>query len=135
MTDPNEGAQEPAPEQPGYLPPPPQHQGTPSPPPYGVPPQYAVPIRPVLPGDNKATTSLIVGITSMLCCPLIGFLAIIFGKQATHEAAAAGFPQPGNAQAGIVLGWIAIGLSVAAIVLFALFFALGMAGVFDAGTY
>lgn len=132
MTDSHDDAQEPAPEHPDYPPPAPV-AGTPPPPPYGAPPQY-LPPRPTLPGDGKATTALIVGIAGLLCCPLIGILAIIFGKQATREAAAAGFPQPGNAQAGIVLGWIAIGLAVVAIVFFGLFFALGLAGVFDAST-
>jgi len=108
---------------PGYPPPPPPQLPQP-----GVPPQYSAP-TPAVPGGSKATTSLVTGIIGLFCCGIVlGPIAIITGKQATAEAAAAGFPQPGNAKAGIILGWIAIGLMVFAIVVWVALIALGMAG-------
>jgi hypothetical protein len=71
---------------------------------------------------------LVTGIIGLLCCGLLGIVAIVTGKQATTEAAAAGFPQPGNAKAGIILGWIAIGLMIVGVIVWGLLFALGVAG-------
>jgi len=71
---------------------------------------------------------LVTGIIGILCCGLLGIVALVTGKQATAEAAAAGYPQPGNAKAGIILGWIAIGLMIVGVVVWTLLFALGMAG-------
>ena len=104
---------------PGYPPPPP---------PPGVPPQYGMPVPTAPPGSSKATTSLVTGIIGILCCGLLGIVALVTGKQASAEAAAAGYPQPGNAKAGIILGWIAIGLMIVGIVAWILLFALGAAG-------
>jgi len=114
-----ENPEEPAANPPGYPPPPPQP---------GVPPQYGLPAPTVLPGSSKATTSLVTGIIGILCCGLLGIVAVVTGKQATAEAAAAGFPQPGNAKAGVILGWIGIGLMSVGILAWILLFALGMAG-------
>lgn len=104
---------------PGYPPPPP---------PPGAPPQYGPPAPAVVPGNSKATTSLVTGIIGLLCCGLLGIVAIVTGKQATTEAAVAGYPQPGNAKAGIILGWIAIALMILGILAWILLFALGIAG-------
>jgi len=106
---------------PGFPPPPP---GAPQ---YG---QYGVPMPGVVPGSKQATVSLVTGIIGLLCCVLLGIVAIVTGKQATAEAAAAGLPQPGNAKAGIILGWVSIGLTVVGILAYVLIFAvLGIAGV------
>jgi hypothetical protein len=71
---------------------------------------------------------LVTGIIGLLCCGLLGIVAIVTGKQATTEAVAAGYPQPGNAKAGIILGWIAIALMILGILAWILLFALGVAG-------
>jgi hypothetical protein len=126
--------QEPAANPSGYPPPPPPAQPG-VPPQYGMPPQYGAPASPVMPGSSKATTSLVTGIIGILCCQLLGIVAIITGKQATAEAAAAGFPPPSNAKAGVILGWIALALMVLGLVFWALMFALGAAGSFDAADY
>ncbi|MFL6090796.1 MAG: DUF4190 domain-containing protein [Aeromicrobium sp.] len=107
---------------PGYPPPPPP------PPPPGMPPQYGAPVPGPGPGSSKATTSLVTGIIGILCCGLLGIVAVITGKQATAEAAAAGYPPPSNAKTGIILGWIAIGLMCVGLVFFLLMAALGAAG-------
>jgi hypothetical protein len=87
-----------------------------------------MPVPTALPGSSKATTSLVTGIIGILCCGLLGIVALVTGKQATAEAAAAGYPQPGNAKAGIILGWIAIGLMVVGVVVWILLIAVGLAG-------
>jgi hypothetical protein len=107
-----ENPEEPAAQPPSYPPPPPPLQPPGVPPQSGVPPQYGMPAPGPLPGSGKATTSLVTGIIGILCCGLLGIVALVTGKQATTEAAAAGYPQPGNAKAGIILGWIGIALMV-----------------------
>jgi len=98
---------------PGFPPPPPTA------PQYG---QYGAPVPGVVPGSKQATVSLVTGIIGLLCCVLLGIVAIVTGKQATAEAAAAGLPQPGNAKAGIILGWVSIALTVVGILVYALIF-------------
>jgi len=111
---------------PGGYPPPPPAGYPPAPPaPPGVPPQYGMSGPGPLPGSGKATTSLVTGIIGILCCGLLGIVALVTGKQATAEAAAAGFPQPGNAKAGIILGWIAIALMVLGLVVWIVVIAVG----------
>ena len=129
----NEG--EPPTDAPGYPPPAPGYPPPPpgAPPQYGAAPQYGAPASP--PGSSKATTSLVTGIIGILCCGLLGIVAIVTGKQATAEAAAVGYAQPGNAKAGIVLGWIAIGLMIVGLLVWILLFALGIAGSFETTTY
>lgn len=116
-----EDPQQPGLNPPGFPPPPP-------PPPPGVPPQYGAPVPGPIPGNSKATTSLVTGIMGILCCGLLGIVAVITGKQATAEAAVAGYPEPGNAKAGVILGWIAIALMCVGFVFFLLMFALGAVG-------
>jgi hypothetical protein len=98
--------------------------GFPPPPPPGAPHYnpYGTQAPGVVPGSKQATTSLITGILGLLCCFLLGIVAIVTGKQATTEAAAAGLPQPGNAKAGIILGWVSIGLTIAGILFYVVFF-------------
>jgi hypothetical protein len=118
----------------GYPPPPPPGGYPPAPPPPGVPPQYGMSAPGPLPGSGKATTSLVTGIIGILCCGLLGIVAVVTGKQATAEAAAAGFPQPGNAKAGIILGWIAIALMVLGLVVWIVVIAVGGMGAMMAPT-
>jgi hypothetical protein len=112
-----------SPNPPGVPPPPPP----PAAPQYG---QYGAPAQGVVPGSKNATVSLVTGIIGLLCCVLLGIVAIVTGKQATAEAAAAGLPQPSNAKAGIILGWVSIALTVVGILAYVLLFAVfGIAGV------
>lgn len=101
--------------------------GYPPPPQYG---QYGAPVPGVVPGSQQATVSLVTGIIGLLCCVLLGIVAIVTGKKATAEAAAAGLPQPGNAKAGIILGWVSIALTVVGILAYVLLIAvIGVAGI------
>ena len=91
-----------------------------TPTPYGAygTPGYGVPTN-----NGKAVGSLVCGIIGLLglsfCLgALIAIPAVILGPQAKREIAASGGTQTGEgmATAGTVLGWITIGLTVAAIV-------------------
>ncbi|HUQ00156.1 MAG TPA: DUF4190 domain-containing protein [Aeromicrobium sp.] len=127
--------QDPAANPPGYPPPPPPPPGVPPGMPPGATPQYGMPAPGPMPGSSKATTSLVTGIIGILCCQILGIVAIITGKQATAEAAAAGFPPPSNAKTGVILGWIALALMAVGLVFWALLFALGAAGSFEPANY
>lgn len=98
-----------------------------------VPQPYApVPV----PGSGKATASMVLGIISVVtslcgCYGLViavtcGILAVIFGGQVKKEAelnpALAG--ERGKVKAGVIMGWIGIGISV---LLTVLMIALGLA--------
>ena len=69
--------------------------------------------RPPPSSSGEATASLILGICGLLICSLIcSPLAIMYGKRARRSIAASGgrLGGDGQATAGIVLGWIGIGL-------------------------
>lgn len=63
--------------------------------------------------SGKATASLVLGILSFLCCPIIfSILAIVFGTQAKNEIAAnPGMTGEGFAQAGVILGIVSLVLT------------------------
>jgi hypothetical protein len=64
--------------------------------------------------SNKPVWALVCGILGVLCCGLLGIPAIILGRQAAAEG------QPGGmAKAGEVLGYVALGLMVLGVILFA----------------
>jgi hypothetical protein len=63
--------------------------------------------------SNKGTWSLVCGIAGLLCCGLLGIPAIILGRQAQAEG------QRGPAKAGEILGYIALALTVLALILYA----------------
>ncbi len=86
-------------------------------------PPYAVPQN-----SSKATTSLVLGIVGVVACGFIaGIPAIIVGRQAQREIDASNgwLTGRGMATAGIVLGWIEIGIAIVATVGVVLVFALG----------
>lgn len=89
------------------------------PPPYGGYQQpYAFP--PVARDNGKATASLILGIAGLVVCWVIcPIIALVLGYQARREIDESHGMQQGrgNAVAGIVLGWIGVGISVAFIIL------------------
>ncbi len=104
----------------GSVPPPPEGS-YPPPPPGGVPPA---------PGgyggapqqNKKALWSMILGILGLICCGFFtGVPALILGNQAKREIAASGGTQggAGMAQAGFILGIIAVVWGVISVILFA----------------
>jgi len=93
-------------------PPPPPQYGAPQPP-YGGMPQKT---------NTKAIWSLVLGIVGLLCCGFFtGIPAIILGNSAKKEIAASGGAETGAgmAQAGFILGIIALVLMVLGIIAFA----------------
>jgi hypothetical protein len=72
--------------------------------------------------SGKATASLVCGIVSFLCCPIIlSVLAIVLGNQAKNEIDAnPALGGRGLAQAGIILGIISLVLGAIGIVVYAL---------------
>lgn len=82
-------------------------------PPYG-PPAYYVPAPPT---NSKAITALILSIVSLVVCPLIGIAGIILGNQARAEIRQTGEQGEGMAQAGVIMGWIAVALATLALLL------------------
>jgi hypothetical protein len=64
--------------------------------------------------SSQATTAMILGIVGVVACQLVGIVAVILGNQAKNEIDASGGQLDGRGQAlaGIVMGWIAIGILV-----------------------
>ena len=89
-----------------YPPPPP-------PPGYGPPGSYGG-FGPTRSTNGKAIAALICGICAFVVCPLTGIAAVILGPQAKREIAAQPdrYEGQGMAQAGLILGWIAVALMV-----------------------
>jgi hypothetical protein len=65
--------------------------------------------------EGNAIASLILGIAAFVVCPLIpAILAVIFGNKAKQNIAAdPSLEGEGLAKAGVILGWINIGLAAA----------------------
>jgi hypothetical protein len=73
--------------------------------------------------SGKATAALVLGILGLVFCPFVcSIAALVLGYQARSEIDRSGGLQGGrsNATAGIVLGWIGIGLVIAGILLIGL---------------
>ncbi len=83
-----------------------------APPPPPQSPYGGYPAQPAR--NNKPVWALVCGILGILCCGLLGIPAIILGRQAAAEG------QPGGmAKAGEILGYVAIGLMILGVILFA----------------
>ncbi len=106
-------------------PPPPEHPtptggyGPPSMPPPGAPGGYGA-YGPVPQTSQKATWAMIIGILSLLCCGLAGIASIIMGQQAKGEIAASNgrLTGAGQAQAGFILGIVALSLTALGILFY-----------------
>lgn len=104
----------------------------------GVCPECGTPIWSVPPAaadSTRATTAMVLGIVGLvLCLTCIGPLAlglaipaIIIGRKASVEAVAlqGRNTNAGSAKAGVICGWITVGLSIAIIALYGVMIALG----------
>lgn len=108
------------PAQPDWQPP-----GYAQPPGYGQPPPgYGQPMPyPLVRSTNgMAIAALVVGLVSIFSCQLIGIVAIFLGHRARNEIRASGEDGDGMALAGIIIGWVAVGLAVLAIVVMLVYF-------------
>lgn len=101
--------------QPQYPPPPPQ-------PGYGQPASYAAaPMAVAQPSNNLAVWSLVTGILSLVLCGAIaGIVAVITGHMALNQAKTLPpqFSRRGMAMAGLIMGYISIGLTILAIIFY-----------------
>jgi hypothetical protein len=82
---------------------------------------------PVRPNSSNALISLIAGILGLTFLPFIAsIVAVVVGRSAKTEiaASAGALGGEGMAQAGIILGWIGIGLGVLAVCAFCALFIL-----------
>lgn len=77
--------------------------------------------------NGKAVTALVLGIVSLVVCSIVGIVAIVIGNQARREIAQTGQQGDGMARAGIILGWVAVVLTVLGIVLAGIIVAIGLA--------
>jgi len=111
----------------------------PSPPPAPAPPRMP-PARPVtsLPTSGLAVASLLLGIGGLTILPLLGSIAaIILGYMARSEIRRSPDRVGGEgvATAGIVLGWISVGVAVLGILLVGGLGLCGICGAFGASSY
>jgi hypothetical protein len=83
----------------------------------GYPPHYVV-RRPM---NNMALAALIVGLVSLFSCPLIGAVAVYLGNRARAEIRSSGEEGDGLALAGLIVGWVAVGLSVLMVLFFVVY--------------
>lgn len=96
--------------------------------------------RPPLPKNNLAVWSLVLGICSFVlsCFFVTGIPAVIIGNNAKRAVERGEADNPGMATAGVVLGWIAIGLSALLLLFWAAWFVfvvvLGVVGATVDGT-
>lgn len=120
MSTPPEGQPPYDPNQPGYGQQPPPYDpaqgwyGQAAPPPTGG---YAQPAN-----HPRATTAMVLGIVSILCCSILGPFAWSMGKKAVNEIDASGgrYGGRGQAQAGYILGIIGTVLLILGILFFIL---------------
>jgi hypothetical protein len=111
----------------------------PPPPAAHTPPPAAMPVAPPPPAgayptaypggyvrqsSSKATTAMVLGIVGLVVCQLVGIAAIIVGNDAKREIDASGGQLDGRgmAVAGVVMGWVAVGLLALVLIIFALLF-------------
>jgi Domain of unknown function (DUF4190) len=72
------------------------------------------------PTSGAAIASLVLGICGLVVCPLVcSVLAIVYGKNAQRDIAVSGNRLGGGslATAGIITGWVGIGICVLAVLL------------------
>ena len=60
----------------------------------------------------SATKALVFGILGFVCCIIFAVLAIVYGNKTKQEVAASGgyLDGEGFGKAGVIMGWIAVGL-------------------------
>jgi hypothetical protein len=59
---------------------------------------------------------MVLGIVGLVCCSPLGIAALVLGHQVRRDARAANVPTPGQATAGFVLGWIAVGFLILTVI-------------------
>ncbi|AVT30099.1 MULTISPECIES: DUF4190 domain-containing protein [unclassified Plantactinospora] len=84
------------------------------------------------PTNGMAIAALVTGIVALFSCQLVGGVAIYLAKKARTEIQASGEEGSGFATAGLVLGWVSLGLVALGLLFFLAY--LGFMGVLFATT-
>ena len=104
----------------GPIPPPGMYAAGPPPPPGSLPPGFVAMPRP-LPDDAMAIASLVLSIVALVTCLIfLGIPAVIFGYMAKKNIRESRGTIGGDplATAGLIIGWIEIGLMILFIIIF-----------------
>lgn len=96
---------------------PPGQGGYPPPGPYG----YQPPRR----TNSMAVAAMVVSLAALVTCPLVGAVGIYLGNRARQQIRSTGEDGDGMAQAGVIVGWIGLGLTLLYVCLFAGLLGLG----------
>ncbi|WP_020014696.1 DUF4190 domain-containing protein [Promicromonospora sukumoe] len=92
-------------------------------------PQYQYGYAPAPPKNDLGVWSLVTGILSWIMCPLVLGIVAIFTGNASRKAVREGLANnPGSATAGLVLGWINVGLFGLGVVVWIIFVFFGLLG-------
>jgi Domain of unknown function (DUF4190) len=100
------------------------------PPGYGQP--YQLPYAPAPKTNGLAIASLVTSIVALSFCTPLAFIGAIMGHAARRQIRERGEDGDGLALAGIVVGWIGVGLVIVLIAFIALIAAMGA---FNESTY
>jgi hypothetical protein len=102
------------------------------------PPPPPAPVLPSVPSSGLAVASLVSGVAGLTLLPIVGgVLAIVLGYMARREIRQRPDEVSGDglALAGIVMGWISVGLVVVACLFFGGLAACGVLGSLGSGGY
>lgn len=84
------------------------------------------------PTNSMAVAALVTGLVGFLACPVVGAVAVYLGNRARAEIRRTGEEGDGIALAGVIVGWIGVGITALMIVLLIIYF--GLLGAVFAGT-
>ncbi|MEN3612058.1 DUF4190 domain-containing protein [Plantactinospora sp. ZYX-F-223] len=84
------------------------------------------------PTNGMAIAAMVTGIVALFSCQLVGGVAVYLAKKARTEIQASGEEGSGFATAGLVLGWVSLGLAALGLLFFLAY--LGFMGVLFATT-
>lgn len=96
-------------------PPPGPYQTPAGPPGYQASPYYAY--QPPPRTNSYAMAALIVSLAGLMVCPLVGAIGVYLGNRARKEIAQTGEQGDGLALAGVIVGWIGVGLGALTVLL------------------
>ena len=74
------------------------------------------------PDDNRAMWALVCGILGIICCAPLAVVAIVLGNNVKRDYGAGA---PSNANIGVILGWVGVGLWVLALAISLIIVAFG----------
>ncbi|MFY1675024.1 DUF4190 domain-containing protein [Plantactinospora sp. WMMB334] len=114
-----------------------QYPGPPggAPQPGWPPPQPGYPGYPYVlrrPTNGMAIAALVTGIVALFSCQVVGAVAVYLARKARTEIEATGEEGAGFATAGLVLGWVSLGIAALGLLFFLAY--LGFMGVLFATT-